>query len=104
MYKKHWTTLLGFSLFLIAFVLMLREAWDSAWLTPAVKILFGIVIAGVMIVAGVQWMIRALRNAHAPKYQRMTGEIICGFGVSLLFATYAFAGVYYAIWKSVFKK
>jgi hypothetical protein len=74
MWRKHWTTFLGLSLFLIAFFILLRETWDSAWITPFVKIMFGLVFGGALLAGGAQLMVRAVQGAQKRKNQKFLGS------------------------------
>lgn len=92
LFKKHWTSFLG-ALFVICSILYLfKYTLDQGWITNSMKsgagLLFGagLGLLGFKLILGKRLFI---------------GEIVSGMGGAVLYATFAFSGVYFALWDSV---
>ncbi|MDF2922722.1 MAG: hypothetical protein K0R57_1636 [Paenibacillaceae bacterium] len=89
--KKHWTSFLG-ALFVICSILYLfKYTIDQGWITNSMK-----TGAGLLVGAG----LGALGFKLILGRRMLIGEIISGLGGAVLYATFAFSGVYYALWDS----
>lgn len=90
--RKHWTSLLGAALVVLAFITAFQYSIDEGWISDAMKIGFGLLAGAGMCVGGLTLALR--------RRQAAAGEIVIGLGTSLLYATFSFAGIYYAMWDS----
>lgn len=90
--RKHWTSLLGALFIVSAFVYLFKFTFDQTWFTEELKIGFGL-IAGAGLAA---WGLKlAIGRA------RMAGEILCGLGAAIVYATFTFAGIYETLWDAM---
>lgn len=87
--KKHWTSLLGALFILSSFIYLLRFTLDQGWITDSISIVIGLLMGAGLVVGGLKLI------QHA---KRLFGEIVTGLGVAVLYTTFSFAGIYYAIW------
>lgn len=92
LFKKHWTSFLG-SLFVIcSIVYLFKYTMDQGWITPTMKtgagLLFGMGLGllGLKLILGKRLFI---------------GEILSGLGAAVLYTTFSFAGIYFALWDSI---
>ncbi|MCR2803728.1 DUF2339 domain-containing protein [Paenibacillus soyae] len=89
--KKHWTSLLGALFVITAFITLFQYTVDQGWLTNAMKTGFGLL-------AGIGVAFAGLKVAQKPAWI-ITGEIMMGIGACILYATFSFAGIFYAFWE-----
>ena len=80
--KKNWITWLGILFVFLAFLYFLKLAIDQAWIPPVARVAVGLVLGISGAFAG-YWLYRKEPSAKA--------EFIAGFGLSLLYATFAYA-------------
>jgi hypothetical protein len=88
---KHWTSLLGVIFILSALIYFFKYSIDQGWLNDEVKIGIGLLVGLGFAILG----IKGVSNSG----KQLLGEILTGLGVSLLYTTFSFAGIYYAIWE-----
>lgn len=86
--RKSWIYLLGALFIVCSFIYLFKFTIDQGWVTDAVKIGLGLALGTGCIIGGLKWL---------PK-QQLAGEITAGLGVALLYTTFSFAGIYYALW------
>jgi uncharacterized membrane protein len=91
--KKHWTSFLGAIFIISSFIYLFKYTIDQGWVTDPVKIGIGLLIGAGFAVIGMKLGTSGSR--------RMIGEILTGLGVSLLYTTFSFAGIYYSLWDSM---
>ncbi|MFX3633109.1 MAG: DUF2339 domain-containing protein [Candidatus Pristimantibacillus sp.] len=91
--RKHWTSLLGVLFVLTAFVTLFKYTIDQGWITDWMKIGVGLLIGAGLSIIG-------LKLAGKQKWA-VTGQIVLGLGASILYATFAFSGIYYRLWDSM---
>lgn len=89
LFRKHWITLLGAVFTFLAFSYLFKFAVDKGWISNELKI-------GIGIAAGVGFVLAGI--ALQQKHKNISGQIIDGLGVALLYTTFSFAGIYYAMW------
>ncbi|RIX59366.1 DUF2339 domain-containing protein [Paenibacillus nanensis] len=89
--KKHWTSLLGALFVVTAFITLFQYSIEQGWITNAMKIGFGLL-------AGIGVSIAGVKLAQKPALV-ISGEITLGIGACILYATFSFAGIYYAFWE-----
>ncbi|MDQ8736823.1 DUF2339 domain-containing protein [Paenibacillus sp. LHD-38] len=87
---KHWTSLLGVLFVMTAFITLFKYSVEQGWITEAMKIGFGLLGGAGISVIGLKLASRVPRNP--------IGEIMIGMGACILYATFAFAGIYYRLW------
>ncbi|WP_438447173.1 DUF2339 domain-containing protein [Gorillibacterium sp. sgz5001074] len=91
-FRKHWTSLLG-SLFVICSIIYLfKFTIDQGWITNSMK-------TGAGLAAGAGAMLLGVKLILGKRL--FIGEIVSGMGASILYTTFAFSGVYYALWDSM---
>ena len=90
--KKYWITALGMLFLFLAFLYFLKMAIDQNWIPPLVRAMAGIV-AGTACMFGGYLLFR--------KEKKISAEVIAGFGISLVFATFAYTSFSSAIHWSV---
>ncbi|WP_224995290.1 DUF2339 domain-containing protein [Cesiribacter sp. SM1] len=81
-FKKNWITWLGILFVFLAFLYFLKLAIDEAWVPPVARVAIGLVLGVSGAFAG-YWLYRKEPSRKA--------EAIAGFGLSLLYATFAYA-------------
>jgi uncharacterized membrane protein len=81
-FKKNWITWLGILFVFLAFLYFLKLAIDEAWIPPVARVAIGLVLGVSGAFAG-YWLYRKEPGRKA--------EAIAGFGLSLLYATFAYA-------------
>ncbi|WP_138751949.1 DUF2339 domain-containing protein [Paenibacillus sinopodophylli] len=88
--SRHWTSLLGALFIVTAFITLFKYSLDQGWITEVMKVGFGLLSgAGIGIIG--------LKLAeHKPS--SLIGEIMIGLGACVLYATFAFAGIFYRLW------
>lgn len=89
MLRKHWTSILGVVFIVSAVVTLFQYSMEQGWLTNTLKIGFGLLAGAGLGIAGMK-----LTDSY-----RWTGELLFGAGAGLLYATIAFAGIYYDLWS-----
>jgi len=90
--RKHWTSLLG-ALFLICSVSYLfKYSVDQGWITDSMKIGTGLLLGAGLGLIGFK-LIASRRQA--------AGEITSGLGAAVLYTTFSFSGIYFALWDSM---
>jgi len=90
--KKHWITLLGAVFMFLTFSYLFRFAVNKGLISNQLKIMLGIV-------AGVGFAVGGATAGQ--KGKSAVSEILTGLGTSLLYTTFAFAGIYYSMWSSM---
>lgn len=90
LFKRHWITLLGAVFTFLAFSYLLKYAVDMGWISDQLKITLGLIAGSGFIIGGVSVQQRG---------KNVVNEILSGLGVSLLYTTFAFAGIYFSMWK-----
>ncbi|KNY25115.1 DUF2339 domain-containing protein [Pseudobacteroides cellulosolvens] len=90
LFKKHWITLLGAVFMFLTFSYLFRFAVDNGWISNQLKIMMGIVAGTGFAVGGA---------AAGQKGKTILNEILSGLGTSLIYTTFAFAGIYYSMWS-----
>ncbi|RKP57272.1 DUF2339 domain-containing protein [Cohnella endophytica] len=91
-FRKHWTSLLGVLFILAAFVTLFKYSLDQGWITEGMKIGFGLLSGTGLCVAGL-----ALTNKGIKWLASV--QILLGLGACILYATFAFAGIYFRLWS-----
>lgn len=92
LFKKHWTSFLG-ALFVICSILYLfKFTLDQGWITNSMKTGAGLLLGAGLGLAGFKLILGK---------RRFIGELVSGLGSAVLYATFAFSGVYYALWDSI---
>jgi uncharacterized membrane protein len=79
--KKHWITSLGMLFLFLGFLYFLKMAIDQNWVPPTVRAVGGLV-------AGISCMFAGFLFFRKEKTN--TAELLAGFGISLVFATFAY--------------
>ncbi|MDP4181865.1 MAG: DUF2339 domain-containing protein, partial [Bacillota bacterium] len=90
LFKRHWITLLGAMFMFLTFSYLFKFAVDKGWISNQIKIVIGIT-------AGAGFIIGGVGAGH--KGKSAINEILTGLGTSLLYTTFAFAGIYYTMWN-----
>ncbi|GIQ71190.1 DUF2339 domain-containing protein [Xylanibacillus composti] len=99
--QKHWTTVLGILFVLAAFLYLFQFSVDQGWLTDTLKIAIGLLTgAGAALAGAAIFRLKADQLANHPA-RRLIGECLTGTGAALLYITFSFAGIYYALWDSM---
>jgi uncharacterized membrane protein len=88
--RKHWTSFLGVIMVLAAAIYLFKYTVDQGWITDEVKIGVGLLLGAGFILGGAA--------LHRKFKLAVIGEIVTGMGFALLYATFSFAGIYYALW------
>ncbi len=88
--KRHWITLLGAVFIFLAFSYMFKFAVDKGWISDQLKITMGLIAGSGFIIGGV---------AAQQRGKGVVTEIITGLGVALIYTTFAFAGIYFSMWR-----
>jgi len=86
--KKYWITSLGMFFLFLGFLYFLKMAIDQNWVPPVVRAVAGIV-------AGTSCMFAGFLFYKKEKIK--TSELLAGFGISLIFATFAYTSFSSAI-------
>lgn len=89
--RKHWTSLLGVLFIVAAFITLFRYSLDQNWLTDPIKIGVGLLCGIGLSIAGVTIVLKRERQ--------VVGDIVIGLGACILYATFAFAGIYFDLWS-----
>lgn len=92
LFKKHWTSFLGALFVFCSIVYLFKYTLGQHWVTSGMKIGAGLLAGGGMTLLGVKLILDR---------RRLPGEMASGLGVAVLYTTFSFAGVYYAIWDSM---
>ncbi|WP_409343513.1 DUF2339 domain-containing protein [Paenibacillus sp. MBLB4367] len=90
--RKHWTSLLGALFIISAFVYLFKFTFDQYWFTEELKIGLGLIVGAGLAALGMKLAIGRARLA---------GEIVCGLGSAIVYATFTFAGIYDALWDAM---
>jgi len=90
--RKHWTSLLGVLFVLAAFITLFKYSIEQGWITDGMKIAAGLLSGAGLCIAGQAMTGRGSKWASGV-------QIAIGLGACLLYATFAFAGVYYRLWN-----
>jgi len=80
-FKKHWITSMGMLFLFLGFLYFLKMAIDQNWVPPVVRAVAGIA-------AGTSCMF--IGFLFFKKGKITTAELLAGFGISLIFATFAY--------------
>ncbi|MDF2935384.1 MAG: hypothetical protein K0Q90_757 [Paenibacillaceae bacterium] len=92
LFKKHWTSFLG-ALFVICSILYLfKFTLDQGWITNSMKTGAGLLFGVGLGLVGFKLILSS---------RLLIGEIISGLGGAVLYATFAFSGIYFALWDSI---
>lgn len=92
LFKKHWTSFLG-ALFVICSILYLfKFTLDQGWITNSMKTGAGLLFGVGLGLAGFKLILDS---------RLLIGEIISGLGGAVLYATFAFSGIYFDLWDSM---
>ncbi|MEK3882540.1 DUF2339 domain-containing protein [Paenibacillus sp. PL2-23] len=89
--KKNWTSLLGAMFMIAACITLFQYSIQQGWMTNMMKTGLGLLAGSGAVIAGIQL---ARRSALV-----IAGEMICGIGACILYATFSFAGIYYDFWE-----
>ncbi|CAM4509836.1 hypothetical protein FHS16_003057 [Paenibacillus endophyticus] len=89
--SKHWTSLLGALFVMTAFITLFKYSLDQGWITEAMKIGFGLLSGAGIGVIGLKLAVR--------RPSSLIGEIMIGLSACILYATFAFAGIFYRLWE-----
>lgn len=87
--KKNWITLLGALFILLAFSYLFKFAIDKDWISHSIKIGCGLVIGTGLFLGGT----RIQRSLGT-----IASQVLSGVGAAVLYTTFSFAGIFYAIW------
>jgi uncharacterized membrane protein len=79
MIKKYWITAVGMLFLFLGFVYFLKMAIDQNWIPPVARALAGIAMGFSCMFMGYLFY---------RKERTITAEILAGFGISLVFATF----------------
>lgn len=90
--KKHWTSLLGAFFIICSVVYLFKYSVDQGWITNTMKIGAGLLFGAGFGLSG--WKLIAGRKPFI-------GEIVSGLGAAVLYTTFSFSGIYYALWDSM---
>ncbi|WP_164931403.1 DUF2339 domain-containing protein [Longirhabdus pacifica] len=89
--KQYWTSLLG-GLFIVAAVAYaFKFVFNQGWISDAMIVAIGLIVGSGAIIPGAK-----LR----PKLP-VAGESIIGLGTAVIYATFSFAGIYFALWEPI---
>lgn len=91
--RSNWTSLLGALFVVAAFITWFQYSIEKGWITDAMKIGFGLL-------CGIGLSFGGLRLATHVK-RLFAGEVMLGIGACIMYATIAFAGIYYEIWTPI---
>lgn len=91
LFRKHWTSFLGTIFVLCSILYLFQYTVDQGWITPSMKTGAGLLFGGALGLLGFKLIIGK---------RLFIGEMISGLGGSILYATFAFSGVYFALWDS----
>ncbi|WP_028547945.1 DUF2339 domain-containing protein [Paenibacillus sp. UNC451MF] len=89
--RKSWIHLLGALFIVSSFLYLFKYTWSQGWITDWVKIALGLAIGIGCALAGLKWMQKI----------PVAGEIVAGMGAALLYTTFSFSGIYFALWDSM---
>ncbi|WP_282936791.1 DUF2339 domain-containing protein [Paenibacillus sp. RC67] len=89
--RKSWIHLLGALFIVSSFLYLFKYTWSQGWITDPVKIGLGLAI-------GIGCVLAGLKSVQ--KFP-VTGEIVAGMGAALLYTTFSFSGIYFALWDSM---
>lgn len=89
--RKSWIHLLGAMFIVSSFLYLFKYTWSQGWISDTVKIGLGLAIGIGCVLGGWKWMQRF----------PLSGEIIAGMGAALLYTTFSFSGIYFALWDSM---
>ncbi len=90
LFKRHWITLLGAVFTFMAFSYLFKYAVDKGWISDQLKVTIGLIAGSGFIIGGISLQQRV---------KSAVNEIFTGLGVALLYTTFAFAGVYFSMWR-----
>lgn len=88
-FQKHWTSLLGALFVICSIVYLFKFTIDQGWITSTMK-------TGAGLAAGAGAGVLGLKLLLGRRL--FIGEIVSGLGAAILYTTFAFAGVYDALW------
>jgi uncharacterized membrane protein len=88
--KKQWTSLLGAFFIFLAVGYFFDYADEQGWISDSFKIGIGIFLGVSLFAIGYMVM---------KKQQVILGEILSGLGAAIVYTTFSFAGITYAIWS-----
>lgn len=91
MLRRSWIHLLGTLFMVCAFIYLLKYTWSQSWVSEPLKIGLGLLVGAAGLIAGFKLLGR----------RRLAGELSAGLGVAVLYTTFAFAGIYFALWDSL---
>ncbi len=81
-FKKNWITFLGVFFVFMSFLYFLKLAFDSGWVPPVGRAAIGLTIGLSGLFAGYSLF---------RKHQSLSSEVIAGLGMSVMYATFAYA-------------
>ncbi|WP_199617119.1 DUF2339 domain-containing protein [Paenibacillus alkalitolerans] len=89
--RKHWTSLLGITFILFAFVTLFQYTSEQGWLTDEIKIGIGLLLGSGLVVGGYALLQKTAFAALS--------EMVSGLGFAVLYTTFSFAGIYFDLWN-----
>jgi uncharacterized membrane protein len=92
LFKKHWTSFLGALFVICSIVYLFKYTIDQGWITPTMKTGAGLLLGAGLGLLGLKLILGK---------RLFIGEIISGLGAAVLYTTFSFAGIYYAMWDSI---
>ncbi|WP_261381743.1 DUF2339 domain-containing protein [Paenibacillus cremeus] len=90
-WRKSWISVLGAIFILSSIVYLFKLSLSLGWLTDSLKIGLGLALGAGAALVGLKLLGRL----------KLAGEVATGLGAAVLYATFAFAGIYYALWDSM---
>lgn len=92
LFKKHWTSFLGALFVIFSILYLFKYTLDQGWITNSMKTGAGLLSGMGLGLVGFKLIL---------KQRFLIGEIISGLGGAILYATFAFSGIYFALWDSI---
>lgn len=91
MLKTNWTSVLGALFVVAAAITLFQYTVDKGWVSDAMKVGLGLLLGSSVAGAG----IHQARN----KGRLLLGDLLLGIGACILYATFAFAGIFIDMWE-----
>ncbi|CAG7657339.1 DUF2339 domain-containing protein [Paenibacillus allorhizosphaerae] len=89
--RKSWISVLGALFILCAFAYLFKYTLMQGWMTDTIKIGLGLAVGAGCAIGGLKLLGK----------QRMAGEIAAGLGTAILYTTFSYSGIYFALWDSM---
>ncbi|CAG7625904.1 hypothetical protein PAESOLCIP111_02775 [Paenibacillus solanacearum] len=89
--RRSWISVLGALFILSAFAYLFKYTLNQGWLTDSIKIGLGLSVGAGCVIGGLK-----LLGRH-----KLAGEIAAGLGSAILYTTFSYSGIYFALWDSM---